>query len=210
MLSLSSLISKSFKKLRLFSQVGSSLDKTAKVESGSSIHHSTLGRYSFCGYDCDIFYSNIGAFTSIANDVVIGGARHPMEWVGMSPVFYEGRDSIRKKFSQHTLPPPQITEIGNDVWIGRSAIIISGLRIGNGSVVGAGSVVTKDVPPYAVVAGNPARIIRYRFTPEIIQSLEDSAWWLLDDDSLEYLAIHIKDPIQFLARIHNQPIKLHC
>jgi serine acetyltransferase len=68
-------------------------------------------------------------------------------------------------------------EIGNDVWIGDTATLLSGVRIGNGAVIGARSVVTKDVPPYAIVVGNPARIARLRFTPEQISALERIAWW---------------------------------
>lgn len=206
MFSLRSLVSKLIKKLRFFSDCNSLIDQTAKIESGSSMYHSKIGRYSFCGYDCDIYYATIGNFTSIANGVVIGGARHPMEWAGMSPVFYKGRDSIKKKFSQHELPAPPITVIGSDVWIGRSAIIISGVTVGNGAVIGAGSVVTKDVPPYAVVAGNPAKFIKYRFTSDIIKQLEKSSWWLRNDDVLFDLALHVREPEIFLDKLHDSQI----
>lgn len=195
------LIAKALKKLRLFSSRNSQVHRTSKIESGSSIICSKFDRYSFCGYDCDIYYSEIGSFTSIASNVVIGGARHPMEWVGMSPVFYKGRDSIKKKFSQFDLAAPIITCVGHDVWIGRSAIVNSGVTIGNGAVIGAGSVVTKDVPPYAIVVGNPARIIRHRFAAETVAALEDAQWWLLDDYRLRILAAQIRNPEQFLAEL---------
>lgn len=162
-------LSKIFKKSRLAAIKNSVVAPSAKIESGSSFVNSTMARHSFCGYDCEVVSADIGGFTSIANGVVIGGARHPMEWVGMSPVFYRGRDSVRAKFSQHELQGPPRTKIGNDVWIARSAIVISGINIGDGAVIGAGSVVTKDVPAYAVVAGNPAKFIRYRFDEETIK-----------------------------------------
>lgn len=177
----------------------SKIHSTSKVESGSSVYYSSFDRHSFCGYDCDLYYAEIGSFTSIANQVVIGGARHPMEWVGMSPVFYKGRDSVKKKFSLHPLDPAPITSIGHDVWIGRSAIILSGIAVGNGAVVGAGSVVTKDVPPYGIVAGNPAKLIRYRFDKEIVENLEKIRWWELDDHTLDDLARHIRDPNLFIS-----------
>lgn len=193
------LIAKVLKKLRLSSLKGSSIHSTSKIESGSSVVFSTMDRYSFCGYDCDIFHAEIGSFTSIASQVVIGGARHPMEWVGMSPVFYKGRDSVKMKFSEFELTPPLVTSIGHDVWIGRSAIIISGVKVGNGAVIGAGAIVSKDVPPYAVVAGNPAKLIRYRFPSDLVAALNESKWWLLDDQTLNKLAKYIKNPKLFIS-----------
>ncbi|MCG9022851.1 CatB-related O-acetyltransferase [Laribacter hongkongensis] len=193
------LISKLIKKVRLASICRSSIHPTAKVEAGTAFIDSVMGRHSFCGYDCEIYRATIGAFTSIANGVVLGGARHPMEWVGMSPVFYAGRDSIKAKFAEHMLSPPAEVTVGNDVWIGRSAIVLSGVEIGNGAVVGAGAVVTKDVPPYAIVAGNPAKIIRYRFREPVIQALEKLQWWNFSDQRLSELGRHFNNVSEFLA-----------
>lgn len=195
---LKTIIAKALKKIRLSSVRESTVHPSSKIESGSSFYYSSLGRYSFCGYDCEIYHANIGSFTSIANRVVIGGARHPMEWVGMSPVFYKGRDSVKKKFSEHLLDPAVGTCIGHDVWIGHSAVVLSGVQIGNGAVVGAGAVVTKDVPPYGVVAGNPAKLIRYRFDVATISALEEIGWWKLDNESLLKVAPHVRDPSVFI------------
>ncbi|MFO1268773.1 MAG: antibiotic acetyltransferase, partial [Rubrivivax sp.] len=115
---------KLLRKARLTAVKGSSVHATSKLEAGTMFYASTMQKHSFCGYDCDIYHADIGSFVSIANGVVIGGGRHPMEWVGMSPVFYEGRDSVRAKFSTHARPPPQRVRIGHDVWIGRSAIVL--------------------------------------------------------------------------------------
>ena len=192
------LIAKGLKKARLSSVRYSYIHSTSKIESGTSFISSSLGKYSFCGYDCDIQGCNIGNFTSIASQVVIGGENHPMNWVGMSPVFYAGRDSIKKKFSEHARSSVHKTIIGNDVWIARNAIVLSGVIVGDGAVVGAGSIVTKDVPPYAIVAGNPAKIIRYRFNKNIIKGLQLSQWWNWEDLKLEKFVTHIKDPVMFI------------
>lgn len=175
------------------------VDSTAKIESGTSFYSSRIGRHSFCGYDCEVYQADIGNFTSIANGVVIGGARHPMEWVSMSPVFYAGRDSVKAKFSVHNLDEPRKVGIGHDVWIGRSAIILSGVSIGNGAVIGAGSVVTKDVPPYSIVAGNPAKLIRYRFDQDTVAKLTRIQWWDWPDSRLKDLGYLFNSIEKFLT-----------
>lgn len=199
------ILSKLIQKSRLAAIRRSRLDPTSKVEAGTSFIDSTMERHSFCGYDCEIYRATIGAFTSIANGVILGGARHPMEWVGMSPAFYAGRDSIRAKFAQHALPLPGKITIGNDVWIGRSAVVLSGVTIGNGAVVGAGAVVTKDVPPYAIVGGNPAKIIRYRFSPQIVDALEEIQWWNFSDQRLLELGQHFTSVPEFLSAVGRAP-----
>ena len=187
------LISKVFKKMRCAAVIRSHVHKSSKVESGTSFVSSSMQRYSFCGYDCDISNAEIGAFTSIANGVVIGGARHPMEWASMSPVFYSGRDSISKKFSEHPLPGSARVNIGHDVWIGRNAVVLPGARIGNGAVVGAGAVVTKDVPAYAIAVGNPARVVKYRFDAATIERLERTQWWNFTDEQLARIGSKFND-----------------
>lgn len=192
---------KLMRKLRLKAVRASTVHRTSKLESGTMFYFSTMQRHSFCGYDCDIAHADIGSFVSIANGVVIGGGRHPMEWVGMSPVFYEGRDSVKAKFSTHARAPGKKVVIGHDVWIGRSAIVLPGVVVGDGAVVGAGTVVTKDVPPYAIVAGNPARLVRHRFDDATVRRLLASAWWLLDEAHLLRLGAHVTDVNEFLNQI---------
>ena len=193
--------SKFFKKLRWKSILNSAVHKTSKIESGSLFVNSIMGKHSFCGYDCQIINTEIGSFCSISNNVVIGGGRHPMEWVSMSPVFYEGKDSVKKKFSEHVRIPNQKVAIGHDVWIGEKVLIAQGVKIGTGAVIGMGSVVTRDVEAYAIVAGVPAKLIRNRFTNEMIQNLLDSEWWNLPEDNLKILAEYIDNPVEFLERL---------
>ena len=194
-------IFKLVKKLRFAAVKSSKVHGSSKIESGTTFYFSTMEKYSFCGYDCDISHADIGSFTSIANGVVIGGGRHPMEWVGMSPVFYVGRDSVTKKFSTHARVAARRVEIGSDVWIGRSAIVLPGVHIGDGAVVGAGAVVTRLVPPYAIVAGNPAKLIRYRFDDAVIARLLASRWWLIEEKTLAQLSPPFKDVVKFLELV---------
>lgn len=186
------------RKLRGSAIKESQIHKTSKIEAGSQILNLLMDKHSFCGYDCEISNCVVGSFTSIANCVVIGGGMHPMDWVGMSPVFYEGRDSVKAKFSNFKRDSIKTTYIGNDVWIGRNVLIKQGVKVGTGAVIGMGSVVTKDVPPYAIFAGNPARLIRYRFNNEIVQRLLESKWWELDEKILSQAASNIREPEVFL------------
>lgn len=192
---------KLLKKARLTAVKSSTVHPSSKLESGTTFYGSHMGRHSFCGYDCEVHCADIGAFVSIANGVVIGGGRHPMEWVGMSPVFYEGRDSVKAKFATHPREAARRVRIGHDVWIGRSAIVLPGVEIGHGAVVGAGAVVTKPVPPYAVVAGNPARHIRFRFDERTVERLLASRWWDLEDNALHLFGPAFNDVEKFLESV---------
>lgn len=192
---------KFFKKLKGKSIRSSKIHSTSKVEAGSDIVNSTFAKHSFCGYNCQIINCDIGAFCSISNDVVIGGGRHPMEWVGMSPVFYEGRDSVKAKFSEHKRDPIKRVSIGHDVWIGEKVLIAQGVKIGTGAIVGMGAIVTKDVAPYSIVGGSPAKLIRKRFEDEVIEKLLESKWWEFNDEKLKEYAQYFKDPKLFIKKL---------
>ncbi|KAA3599454.1 CatB-related O-acetyltransferase [Stenotrophomonas maltophilia] len=118
----------------------------------------------------------IGAFCSIADEVAIfGGGEHNAQWVTTFPLRIAlGHPDAHADGHPATRGP---TRIGNDVWIGHGATIMSGVTVGNGAIIGARAVVAKDVPPFAVVVGNPARIVRYRFTDAQIQALQQIQWW---------------------------------
>lgn len=193
--------SKLFKKLRSKAIVNSVIHKTSKVEAGSEIVNSSFDKHSFCGYNCEIINVQIGSFCSIANHVVIGGGMHPIDWVSTSPVFYKGRDSVKTKFSEFEREAPKKTIIGNDVWIGECTLIKQGVTIGDGAIIGMGSVVTRDVAPYSIVGGCPAKEIRKRFTDDIVTELLQSKWWNLPEDKLRLYANEIKSPVEFLKLI---------
>lgn len=193
--------SKLLKKIRLSAIVNSKIHPTSKIESGSNIVNVIMDKYSFCGYNCEIINAEIGSFCSIANNVIIGGAMHPMDWVSTSPVFYEGRDSVKKKYSKHKREEGKITIIEHDVWIGQYAQIKQGVRIGTGAVIGMGSILTKDVEPYSIVAGNPAKLIRKRFNDNVIDDLLNSHWWKFEDAELNKLSRYIKNPEEFINNL---------
>ena len=189
---------KFFKKLKGKAIRNSSIHPSSKVEAGSEIENSSFDKHSFCGYNCEINNAEIGSYCSIANHVIIGGGMHPMDWVGTSPVFYYGKDSVKAKFSEHIRLEPKRTYIGNDVWIGERAMIKQGVTIGHGAVIGMGSIVTKDVLPYTIVAGSPAKEIRKRFDEITIEKLLKIQWWNFSEPDLKKYAKYFKSPSQFL------------
>lgn len=193
---------KLWKKIRGSAILNSKIDKTSRVEAGSHIVNSSFGRYSYCGYDCQIINCDIGSFCSISSNVVIGGSQHPMEWVSTSPVFREGKDSIKKKYSEHEFEDNKRTIIGHDVWIGQNVLIKRGVTIGVGSVIGMGSVVTRNVEPYTIVGGCPARVIRKRFDDYIIDKLQEIKWWNFNDEELQEYAKYFTNPSNFIKKVN--------
>lgn len=186
--------------------ISSNIDKTAKVNGGCSIVHSEIGRFSCLGYQCELVNCKVGGFCSIASNVYIGGAEHPIQWASTSSVFQKvAHSGPDKRFAELPLPQSKETFIGNDVWIGHRAIVKAGCRIGDGAVVGAGAVVTKDVPPYAIVAGVPAKVIKMRFSEDIIDKMIKIKWWDFSEEQLRAIGPYMDDCvklIQFIEENH--------
>jgi acetyltransferase-like isoleucine patch superfamily enzyme len=123
----------------------------------------------------------IGNFCSIARNVAIQEANHYSDRISS---YYISQNVFKESIIKDVTSKGAI-EIGNDVWIGTQSIILSGVKIGNGAIVAANSVVTTDVPPYAVVAGSPAKVIKFRFSDEVIQRLQDLEWWNWELDKIK-------------------------
>jgi chloramphenicol O-acetyltransferase type B len=142
---------------------------------------------------------SIGSFCSIAEDVTIfGGGEHRADWISTYPLRIAFGDDLANQDGHPSSKGP--TAIGHDVWLGFRSIIMSGVTVGNGAIVGAGAVVTKDVPPYAIVAGNPATLARFRFSDDQIRILEEKKWWDWDIAKIHARAGELSSPdfIQFL------------
>lgn len=143
-----------------------------------------MGRHSYCAGGSVINHAKIGRFCSIGNEVIIGTWLHPTHLVSTFPGFYaKGKHTIRFRHDEEIKETAEIT-IGNDVWIGSRALVLGGITVGDGAIIGAGAVVTKNVEPYAVVAGVPARTIRKRFPQSTIDRLLALGWWDYDDEIL--------------------------
>lgn len=169
------------------------LDCEAPIALSGQINlRGSIGAYSYVrGGRLSGGLKSIGRYCSIAPGLTAGDSNHPTNWLSTHPFQHGGS----KLFQQWTKKPEHdfvkleqgaryASHIGNDVWIGANVMLMPGVTLGDGSIVGAGAIVTRDVPPYAIVAGSPAKVIRYRFEPHIIEQLLELQWWRFDADSM--------------------------
>jgi phosphonate metabolism protein (transferase hexapeptide repeat family) len=168
----------------------------------AEIIESTIDDYSYvAGVHTSITFADVGRFCSIASSVRINPVQHPMDRVTQHHCTYRrtryGLD-IRDDEELFAWRREQRITIGHDVWIGHGAILMPGVNVGVGAVIGAGAVVTKDVEPYAIVVGVPARPLRKRFDRETIDALLQSRWWEWEHDKLKANFKLLLDPQQFL------------
>lgn len=167
----------------------SKIGKKVMIRSGNEIGNIAIGDFSYIsGPRSYIEDAIIGKYCSIARQVVIGVSGHNYNWVTTSPII----TSAKYGFINKDVPEPQkgIPIIGNDVWVGMNVIIMRGVKIGDGAVIAAGSIVTSDVLPYSIVAGIPAKHQKFRFADDKIKMLLEMQWW---DWSIEKIKSQIPD-----------------
>ena len=172
------------------------VSKKAKVWRHCKLYHSTIDDYSYLGSDSRLIYTHVGKFCSIAGNCAIGMGSHSINNISTSPIFTSKKNGTGVSWTDNNaFEEFREVVIGNDVWIGQQVMVMGGVKIGDGAVIGAGAVVTKDIPPYAIVAGVPAKLIRYRFPDDIIRKLEESKWWLLEESVLKEKMNLFQDPL---------------
>ena len=167
---------------------GCILGKYTEIAEQAKLIETSLGDYSYVMERSDIIYCRIGKFVNIASDVRINPGNHPMEWVSQHHFLYRRRlFGLHEHDNESFFNWRRIQQviIGHDIWIGHKAIVMPGVKIGNGAVVAAGAVVTRDVPPYAIVAGVPAKPIRTRFPEAVWHRLEAIGWWDWDHATIK-------------------------
>lgn len=156
------------------------LGRYTEIGARTAFVESSMGDYSYVVNDSDVIYTTIGKFCSIAAHTRINPGNHPMQRASQShftyraSAYFEDAQDDADFFAWRRSTP---VAIGHDVWIGHGAIILPGRSIGTGAVVAGGAIVTKDVAPYTIVAGNPAKPIRRRFPEHIAERLLALAWW---------------------------------
>lgn len=161
-----------------------------------SLDNVCIGEYTYGTPNIECFAKDdkliIGKFCSISKDVtILIGMQHNIDCISSYPF----GPFMNMKFpdDDNKITTPQETVIGNDVWIGYGSLILSGVTIGDGAVIGARTVVSKDVEPYSIVAGSPMKLLRYRFPKDVRDILLEKKWWDLPDEKIEELAPYLID-----------------
>lgn len=187
-------LAKVLSKLHLSSYKECNIHDLSKVDSHCVLAYTEIDKYSYVGSKTQITGTKIGKFCSIGSNCQIGGGVHPLTMVSTSPVFLRGKNILRKNFSEIEYDSYKEVNIGNDVWIGDGSYIKSGVKICDGAIIGAHSVVTRNVGPYEIVAGSPARVIRKRFEESEIVALMELCWWNWSDEKIMELGTYFETP----------------
>ncbi|MFI1772467.1 CatB-related O-acetyltransferase [Thalassobellus citreus] len=167
-----------------------SIGDYTSIYDNTTLNHTKIGFCSYTNYDCIIQNTEIGNYCSIAHGVRIGLGSHPTHLFSTARMFYKPNTFFKEPILGQGIDYKEyeMIVIGSDVWIGAEAIIMDGVTVGHGAIIAAGAVVTKDVPPFAIFAGIPAKLIKYRFTEEQREALLKTQWWTKRPDEVKKMS----------------------
>ena len=175
------------------------MGRNTRVVAPFYMHNVQLGDYSYIARNCSISHCNIGRFCSIGPNFCCGLGMHPTNGVSTAPMFYStAKQNGMTLCKESKIEEFKQTVIGNDVFIGANVTVLDGVKIADGAVIGAGAVVVDDVPPYAVVVGVPAKVVKYRFDEKTIKALLEKQWWNGTENDLKCVEKNFEDVEAFL------------
>jgi len=175
--------------------IESEIDHRVRLFKHHFIHKTIIGKYTYVSEHATISHTEIGAFCSIGPNFLCGWGIHPLNGISTAPMFYSTvKQNGFTLVKENKIEERKTIRIGNDVFIGMNVTVLDGVTIGDGAVIGAGSTISKDVAPYCIVAGNPARMLRKRFDEETIEKLLQLGWWHWDDDRLQSIEHNFFQP----------------
>lgn len=173
-----------------------SMEEHSLISGGCIIMTRKIGSFSYIGRKCEVYSTHsIGRYCSLGQEILIGLGPHPTDWLSTSTFFYRknmwaGSPLVDEFYASQEVNFQAIQRpviIGNDVWIGSRAVVMAGVHIGHGAVVASGAIVTKDVEPYSIVGGVPAKPLRKRFDDATVERLLASEWWRVRPDLIKGL-----------------------
>lgn len=158
-----------------------------------------IGAFSYTGSNFD-YGVKIGRYCSLASNIKVMGAHHFPDWVSTSPVFYrEGYHDVNQENMSHIARMKRKINIGNDVWIGADVVLANNIDIGDGAIIASNSIVTKNVPPYMIVGGVPAKVIKPRFNKALVEELLKSEWWKYHKN--DFHGMKANNPVDFISEL---------
>lgn len=177
----------------------SSFEKYTHVLKGARLSNAQIGKYSRVGVNCKLTNVSVGNYSCIGANTVLGVGQHPTNLLTYHSIFYKkgnwGWHEEWSKYPEGFQEQAHIT-VGNNVWIGQKVVIMDGVTIGDNSIVATGAIVTKNVPPYSIVGGVPAKVIKTMFDEEMRKRLDEIQWWNLPDEEISKVIdlFHIPNP----------------
>ena len=185
--------------------IDSKVSDTAKLYDNHILRNVEIGNYTYVSNNSVINNTSIGKFCSIGPNFIAGWGIHPLHSISTSPMFYSTmKQNGYSLTDKNTFSEMRNIVIGNDVFIGMNVTILDGVTVGDGAVIGAGAVVSKDIPPYAIAVGVPIKIIKYRFSDEVINKLLNMKWWDWDDKDLNHIVAHFYNVNEFTECFKSQ------
>jgi acetyltransferase-like isoleucine patch superfamily enzyme len=189
-----------------------SLEGNYEIGMYSSVNRSILKFGGGIATESYVSDTVIGAYTLIGSRVSVGGFEHPKDWLsigafqwGQSTEHWNISFDAQKRLEKQSKPKPVQTVIGPDCWLGNNSVVLSSVTIGAGAIIGAGCVVTKDVPPYSICVGNPGKIIGKRFSESVISQLLELEWWNLDIEDISSLNLtNIEESLSKIRQIRGE------
>ena len=177
----------------------SELGKCTKVVAPFFLHGVRLGDYSYIAKNSSVSHCVIGKFCSIGPNFCCGLGLHPTNGISTAPMFYSiAKQNGMTLCKENKVEETKQTIIGNDVFIGANVTVLDGVRIGDGAVIGTGAVVVKDIPPYAIAVGVPAKVVKHRFDERTIEALLERQWWNGPEEEQQKVERNFWDVISFL------------
>jgi acetyltransferase-like isoleucine patch superfamily enzyme len=177
------------------------IDRMVKLYSPYSLSKVKIGKGTYIAPNSKISYTTIGNFCSIGPNFLCGWGIHPATGISTSPYFYSTlKQNGSTIATENLIEERKFIKIGNDVFIGANVTVLDGITIGDGAIIGAGTVVSKDIPDYAIAVGCPVRIIKYRFSEELIKQLKKIEWWNFDEQDLKLVNKYFFDIDNFIKK----------
>ena len=182
--------------------MSSKIQKKTRLIAPYTIYNSSIAEGTYIASNSKVSFTEIGKYCSIGPNFFCGYGVHPANGISTHPAFYSLNEQAGFTFADKNLiEERKLISIGNDVFIGMNVTVLDGVSISDGAIIGAGAIVSKDIPPYAIAVGNPIKIIKYRFSKDIIENLMEIKWWDLDHSNLKLVNEYFYDIEKFIQKV---------